>query len=276
MINHRWFRDWYSSYGMPSSYFVFDFETSGLSTHDDLILQVGYCHVVDNAAVTNEAFILDWTTHDRVDIRWLEDRLEATKWHMEHDRDTGEPTNKTYSFSVDRLKKEGHAPNDVLATVFHMMHDARARGEIFVGYNAWNYDSRIFVNHAREFLSKDFAFGANELLDPGVMEKASQLEMLPWPGEPLDQFYRRAYYAGTKPKPKWSLDKDVIPKYRLAERFSLDMSKAHHADFDCLATHHLIETFRDLGSKRSTEIKWQSVQPVEVSSYCEKKVTTQK
>lgn len=242
MSLQHWFRSWSSRPGFPDNYFVFDFETTGVEHGVDLIVQVGYCHVRDRCVVANEGFMLDWTSDGRVPADWLAARIATTKRHVEVDRSTGAPSGKHYPFSVDRLREEGLPPGEVLETFLRLLESSRRCGEVFVGHNAWSYDAPMWSWHSSKFLGHDFVFRPDDIFDTGMMEKASQLGLLPAQGESMRDFAVRVYHA--RPFKRWSLDRHAIPKYGLDVKYGLDPERAHHADFDCLATHCLFQEFR--------------------------------
>ena len=73
------------------------------------------------------------------------------------------------------------------------------------------------------------------------------LDRPPHPGETLAAWYKRV--RGGFSKIKWSLDGHCASKYRLAERFGLDLAGAHGAAFDCRLTHALFETYRQIAEE---------------------------
>lgn len=245
MIKSNWFKTWKAKFGLPENYFVFDFETTGLKLDTDLILQIGYCHVENKQVVANEAFVLDWTSCSDVDQNWLIDRIKSTKKYIETDRVTNQPTGRKYQFSITRLQEEGLPPKIVLAAFQDMIISYATSNVALTGYNIWKFDTKMWESHSKKFLGAEYKFNPASLLDLGLMEKASQLNLTPKPTETIEEFYRRAANAFGK-NVGWSLERDIIPKYRLDKRYGLDVSKAHNADFDCQATHCLMETYRGI------------------------------
>lgn len=246
MATPSWFRDILKHMRYPDHYVVFDVETTGLIHTTDLITQLGYCVVCDRKPIENGSMLLDWTRHKGVDQPWLYNRIDETVRRMAS-------KGKTCHTEYAKLREQGIDPHAALEQFFALLADARARGDAFVAHNAWAFDIPMLHAHAGRFASGAFQFLPDEVYDTGVMEKANQMYAFPRQGETRQAFYKRIH-AARMHGVTWSLDSYCMPHYGLIEKYGLDASKAHDAGFDCLATHHLFETFREL-SEGGTEVE---------------------
>ena len=261
MVLGTWFADFNDAVGnFPDNYIVFDLETTGtvfgnkanVKGYHDLITQIGHCVVKDRKRVANDGLILNWYDpkyeglHEYPDVmteNWLSDSLDRLVQIFE---DKG----RTYQVPEERMRSEGADPLHVLNFYYKLFMDARAEAFFFVGHNAHSFDGKFLRYHFQQYLDKDFKFGANELLDTGMVEKASQMpgSNLPWPGDTIKEWSERIYNVPMRVK--WNLDQHCADKYRLMERFQLE-GEAHDAGFDCLLTHHLFETYREIAAKEA-------------------------
>jgi DNA polymerase III epsilon subunit-like protein len=233
-----WFRTMRERYmRFPDSYVVFDVETTGLTPGDDLITQVGFCLVQDRNVAESGSALLDWTRCGGVNQEWLQWRLAETKRQMEA---KGKLNHMTY----ERLREEGRDPLEVLKEYAHIFEETKSRGDYLLGHNALKFDIPFFQAHFTAW-GPQFTFDTAIVVDTGLMEKASQLNWFPGPGESVEDFFRRVY-DWKKKGVFWSLDRNCVPKYKLDVAHGLDMGKAHDAGFDCVVTHHLFEHYREL------------------------------
>lgn len=233
-----WFRTMKERYmSFPDNYIVIDTETTGLRFGEDLAAQIGVCLVSGRNMVANESTVLDWTRCRNVDQDWL-------RWRMNKTRDDMAAKGKVCRMTYERLQKEGQDPVVVLKKYASILEEARAHGHSYVGHNIWGFDipilQPIFDRHG-----PPFSFGSENIIDTGIMEKASQLKAFPRPGETLSAFYTRIKKQVAEGV-YWALSDRCIPKYRLDVAYKLDMAKAHDAGFDCYITHLLFEKYREL------------------------------
>jgi DNA polymerase III epsilon subunit-like protein len=246
-----WFKRMRDKYmAFPDHYLVFDVETTGLICGYDLVTQVGWCMVMDRVPIENGATVLDWTRVPEIDQEWLRSRMEQAKRQME-------ARGKQYHMTYDRMREEGQDPRIVLDVLASMLYEALDRCDPIMGHNSWGFDVPMLRAHFERW-GQDFVFPEDNVLDTGSMEKASQLDLFPEPGESLGAFFRRVHKrwsAGVL----WSLDRYCTPKYKLIEKHHLDPEKAHDAGFDSLVTHHLFETYRNLAEAKVpvAELIWQ-------------------
>lgn len=232
----EWLRSFNECIGrIPDNYLVIDTETSGLSQHSDLILQVGWCEIEQRRVVDNGGALLNWfDSPGLIDVPWLRRRLLTTRAAIEAKGDT-------YRWN-ERMLRAGKPPLEVLADLLVRLqaHDLPA----IVAHNGYRFDGPMIASHFRRFLLKEFHIPDHQFWDTGALEKGIQMDLRPVSGDTPISFADRVM---AKPaKIKWSLEKHCAPKYWLAQRFDLDMSKAHTAPHDCLVTHHLLEVFREM------------------------------
>lgn len=220
----------------PESYIVLDVETSGLDVKRDYIVQFGHLVVENRVARKPVETVLDWTRCDKASHGDVRQRLAE----MEHYFKTRQREAK---FSFAGIAREGVDPVEVLRIYHELFKQHQDAGCFFLTHNGIRYDTQIVASHFKRFLGVDFTFDPSCMIDTGLLEKASQLNLLKHPSETLGQFYRHVaneYGKGVY----WALDSHCVPKYKLVEKYGLDMRNAHCAGFDCYATHLLMEEFR--------------------------------
>lgn len=232
-----WFKYIREHFGpIPDDYLVIDSETSGLDPDTDVILQLGWCEVRDRKIVDNDGALLNW--FDRqcplVNRDWLRARLDRTRLHMLKNGN-GYPW-------TEAVLSQGAPPLDALADLFVRLkaHDLPA----LVAHNGWLFDVPMMTRHFQRFLEQDYIVPLDRLWDTGAIEKGVQLALYPKPGDTQRDF---AYRVMSRiARIKWSLANHCVPKYNLAQKHNLNMNQSHTAPFDCLATHYLLETYREI------------------------------
>ena len=248
MSVNKLFRALHRQYGsFPDNYLVIDLETTGLAHESDLVGKIGHCQVVNRRPVGNAGVILNWTVRPDVDQAWLIRRLAETKYQFEHDKN-GQLNGRHYQLSIERMVAEGADPVTVLAFYLDWLFDCRRDGVVIVAHNGYNFDCPFLETAFRRFLGANWKFGNNDVFDTGMIEKASQLQLLPWAEESIRAYSKRIYNqraAGVY----WALDSHCNQKYRLGERHGITMASLHEPEMDALLTHHLFEEFRRLAEE---------------------------
>jgi DNA polymerase III epsilon subunit-like protein len=242
-----WFRDWAVHYdGFPDDYLVIDVESTGPCIEQDLVIQVGWCKVVNRKPVENSGIILNWDRSPLVDTNWLRKRIDSTAKYMEEQR------GKTYPWSYDALQ-EGERPVAALSRFMDILTEARDTEQLVVAHNGVCFDLPVLTRHFRRYLKINYQFHPDEIWDTGAMEKASQIQELLCYGEQAGDFAYRLVLRSNDYGVRWNLHDHCVPKYCLDERFELDLQKSHTAPFDAFITHLLFEEYRtlaDLGLER--------------------------
>ena len=219
--------------------------TTGFKRDYDLPIDFGYTLVRDRKVVTRKSFLLDWTSReDLMELGWLSSRLERIRKAYAA---KGDP----YHYSTQRLAKEGKDPVRVLQFIHQLFTSNRKAGAGFVGHNAAFYDCEMARSCFWEYLGEEWVWGGNEVFDTGAMEVvvecARKLEPhrcpVPRSGESMFDFYVRAS-RGRRPGIFWNIKK-CVERYRLDERFGIDLNALHGAEMDSYVCHLLIEQMRD-------------------------------
>lgn len=238
-----WLKLWRQHYGaIPENVLIVDLETTGLSPHEDLILQIGYCEIKDGQIVANQGIVLDWTRHAAMDQDWLCRRMQDTGNRI---RSQG----KEYPWTMEVLSK-GSLP---LYTLADCLTRLEKRDSISIGgHNIINFDIPFLSAHFHRFLNRSFIFPENAVFDTGAIEKAHQLDMSPRKGESMVDFEHRVVSLKAKGI-LWSLDRHCLPKYNLVKRYNLDVSQQHTAGFDARCCALLLNEFRTLSNPITCE-----------------------
>ena len=234
-------KQWTKQYGtpFPHTYICFDMETTGLYQFTDLIVELGHCRIVDGVASTYESRVLDWTqVPEDIEQSWLEYRIKecaddmAAKGSQSH-------------MSIERMRDEGEHPYEVLQDYLDMFSTAVENREFIVGHNSVRFDIPRVATAMLEWLSADFRFDANRVLDTAAIEKASQMGVFPQPGEIMSDYFIRVMRIRAKGVFS-NLSRHCVAKYKLTEKYDLNMADAHTAGFDAMLTHLLLEEFREI------------------------------
>lgn len=234
-----WFRDWAVQYdGFPEDYLVIDTETTGRDVDKDLILQLGWCQVVNRRVVDNDGVILNWGRKPYIDPSWVARRMGQTAAEMKK-------KHMVYPWDMDVLS-HGQNPVEALTDFLERLCDVREKGQVIVAHNGVSLDFPIISSHFRRFLKLNFEFQPEEVWDTGALEKACQLDEFLYGSELPGDFAWRVIERNTDRGINWSLHEHVIPKYNLTVRYNLDLLKSHTAPFDAYVTHLLFEEFRTL------------------------------
>jgi len=238
--------------GFPDNYLVFDLETTGLNPGSDLAVQIGYCLVKGGKPVDQMGVILDWTSMpDKFPHEKLRSKLAATKQAMEFK--DGQPTGKKYHHTFERMRDEGIPPLTALSLVYDLFQEVRKQKHFFMAHNGYHFDVPFIEGHFNHFLSgkyggitrEPFYFNDNDLFDTGMVEKGSQSQSVPWASDTVKSWSLRTQHERLR-NVKWSLDMACVPRYKLAEKYGLDMNAAHDAGFDCYVCHLLFEEYKYL------------------------------
>lgn len=230
---------------LPSSYLVFDIETTGLDTNVDLPAQLGWAVVDSGKVVDSGARFMDWLS-DRSpeDSDWIEGRIARTKQQFEFKN--GFATGNVYSVSAERMRA-GEKPVKVLSDFFELVADCRKNGFSFLAHNGLRHDQPIIDRVMSEVSGGEmrFRFKPCEYFDTLSIEKSVQIFPELVPNESWLDFSRRAYHLGGY-RVRGSLDRHCSAKYDLANKHGLCMQSAHEADFDCILTHHLLQEYKHI------------------------------
>jgi DNA polymerase III epsilon subunit-like protein len=241
IVNHwpPWFRALYGS-DWPSSYVLFDLETSGYDRERDVITQIAHVLVQDRKVVDRLEIILDWTNHLVVADHWLRARMSALKSGME-------ASGKHCQITYERMQAEGRKPEETLQFYHDLFKVFTAKNMIFVAHNGYAFDEKMLAANFSGFgIAPDFSFGDNTMLDTDCLEKASQAvtnpRCVPQKGDTLRTYFHRVKYtrlAGIKS----NLDPFIMQKYRL-DQFGIDPKNMHGALNDSMCLHYLMEIYR--------------------------------
>lgn len=223
----------------PTTYLVLDTETTGFSKTDDFLVDVGWAVVQNGRIVNHTNLLLDWSKLPGIDHNFIRNRL---LYQAEQYRQQGRP----HYYSWERLCAEGHHPLEVIHSYAHLIYEHITRGDsMLVGHGFWRFDRDVIDSHTTQFLNGYLLpWKMNSIFDTGLLEKAAQINSPPRSGETLDEWQRRVDRAGSKVK--WNMERHCVPKYRLVERYNVDMRAMHTAGFDCLMIHLLFDTYKQL------------------------------
>ncbi len=213
----------------PSTYMVFDIETTGFSSRHDYITQFGVAVVRDRKLDMSAEFFIN---------------IPPGSMHKKAEEVTG--------ISEKICNEQGVTREQGVRNIYHTLMGWRAKHEfpIFVGHNAAKFDMPFIENEFKR-QGIDFMFGVDEIVDTGAMVKALQVGTYPRNESNLD-FMLRVGSIRAKGV-KWSLDKYCIERFKLAARIEEEGLKSHDAVADCVITHWVLEEmFKEWGQLNAT------------------------
>jgi DNA polymerase III epsilon subunit-like protein len=229
----RWSRDLGE---LPCDYITYDLETTGVEA-DDLIVELGYCSVIDGIATEYHSHVLDWTQISGIDDDWLQYRLQFCADNMRKN-------NRVAHMTYERMKTEGSHPEIVLREYVELFEEARDNNVLIVGHNAVQFDNPRVESAAVEWLGLDDWTFPNLVFDTAAVVKATLTQMPPHRDESLQEYFLRVLERPA-PNVKYNLDSYCVEKFGLLDKYSIDISMSHTAGFDAMLTHLLFEEIRN-------------------------------
>lgn len=223
----------------PSTYLVLDTETTGFSKSRDFIVDAGWAVVQDNKVVNHNSLLLDWSRVSTVDHDYIRSQLLRQA-------DDYAKIGRPHYYSWERLCAEGEHPYEVIHAYTQLIYDHLMHSRsMIVGHGLWQFDREVIDSHTQRFLQGYLLpWQMHSIFDTGLLEKSAQMGKPPYSTETLDEWLRRINNAHNKVK--WNMENHCVPKYRLMERYGLDMKLMHTAGFDCVLIHFLLQTFKQL------------------------------
>lgn len=250
MVFTRWteeFRRLLGDGGIPNTYLALDIESTGYDMKIDVVTEIGHVLVQDGKVVDKSATLLDWTDHSVVDYDWLRRRLASLNMQMQ-------PGVESH-ISIDSMRQRGVPPGRVFELYLQLLNLVRDKGIFVVGHNHVAFDEKMLKHNVVGFgYGDDFDFGPN-VFDVHAVERAHQLadddRTATRSGESVREYMKRMAYM--KPRDDRRVTSNLTPfcfkKYRLAERFGLDIGNSHRACDDAMATHLIVQVWREALAK---------------------------
>ncbi len=225
---------WKKTFGpLPDDYLVFDLETSGLDSDRDVILQIGWCRVLNRKVKENKAIVLNWQSYlEPAELEILRGRLAYTSDSM-HRRGLG------YNWSIDRINREGVDPK----TGFVEFAKYLSRSPILIGHHCWKHDLPFVDKCSRRLTRMGVGIPDTRMLDTFALVKSAQSGAFPLPTDTYKSFSKRAVSAGGN-KYRGALDKFCVPALHLDAKYGVNTSTMHDAAVDSLVTHYVVEELR--------------------------------
>ena len=236
-------RHWMYRGVVADDYFVLDLETTGVDFSVDLILEAGWAIIRNRRVVHCGNLVFDWSQHPFVSWDWVCNRIDTLRTKF---AEKGRP----FHFTPERLQQEGRPAVEATQQLYALLCEVFAQFRMTVGSNLFFFDRFMLDGFFRRYLTAPpLPWQQTTIFDIGLMEKAVQQYSQPFPEDtPYSWFVRIA-----KPpyNVRWSLDRWIVPKYRLAARRGIDTMNAHGGAYDSLIIHYAYETFRDIAEGRA-------------------------
>jgi len=221
---------------IPTTYIVLDVETTGFDKYDDLIWNFGAVLVRHSMPVEQYNIVLDISAPDVASREWVLDKCAALKRHAEESLGDS-------MLTIDKVAgktpfKEGMQQ---IATILERIRDEQLH---VVGHCLVKFDAARICRQVAEFTGKKFLFSRSAVTDTGAIEKGLQLGKLPTPGVVPVKFWQEVF--GVFATVPFSLSRHCWEKYDLQSHCKLRPEDRHSALADCLATHCLLERYREI------------------------------
>jgi len=209
---------------LPDSYLVIDVETSGFTGSINPNSRPACAVQFGVAAVRGRKI----TSRDAQCIR--------------RPLGTMQPAATNANRITDAMLVDGTLPEIFYPRLINLLETFRRDRCPFVGHNIVGFD-REFINMDIAQNGFNFEIEPHEVVDTGLIYKASRMCVEPRADELLSHFFKRI--AATRSSIKWNLAL-TMRELHLDTRFSLNLDDAHDAGFDCYMTHLLFEELRQL------------------------------
>jgi len=238
----KWFTDQYGG-KLPRTYCCFDTETTGFKKGVDVITEFGHVIVEDCKITSRYNVVVDWRNHKVVPDHWLRERLDYVRESMAK-------TGQHYTTSYERMADEGVEPDRAFDLYYEILQGLIDSGFYFVGHNI-AFDEEMIAYNMAGFYKREFVLPDDRVFDTAAIEKGNQIydqaKALPIVGETMKDYFKRLGRLGGAGVHS-NLTRHCVEKYKLKEKYNLDMTDAHRAEFDARLTHYLFEEFRDMAA----------------------------
>lgn len=239
----KWFKDLYGG-ELPRTYCCFDTETTGFKKGVDVITEFGHVIVEDGRITSRFNLVVDWRNHKVVPDRWLRERLDYVRESMAKN-------GQHYTTSYERMADEGVEPDRAFDLYYEILQGLIDSDFFFIGHNV-AFDEDMIAYNMAGFYKREFSLPDNRVFDTAAIEKGNQIfdqvKAFPVHGECMKAYFKRLGRLGGSGVHS-NLGVHCVNKYKLKEKYSLDMTDMHRAEFDARLTHYLFEEFRDLAAK---------------------------
>lgn len=145
----------------PSSYLVFDFETTGLSPESDHIIQVGLCEVLDGRLARQSG------------------------WLVNQDVEVPAKVTKIHGITTADIRARGEPPEKSLRVLLTQLNAAPA----CVGHNIHRFDVLFLLNECRRLGMEPP--GCRQYIDTAALFKGCKLGLPKEPGETHQDYANR-------------------------------------------------------------------------------------
>lgn len=257
MIAKHW-PDWFLAKvggAWPSTYVALDVETTGFRKNDepgkraDIITEIGYVEVENNAPVNRATVVVDWTRDPAVDQKWLRQRLLDRDGQIAAD---GGVATDSYA----DLAAKGRPAKDVFRETLAWLESKAADRVPVVMHNGYGFDenflSRMFQAYAG---AADWSFGPDWLIDSQSLENANEVwdrspdrrfKLAPEPNDTLRSYCLRV--GRVRPSVgsvKSNLGEHCRIKYAF-EQAGVNARTMHGAEADAFCCHLMMQNWAEV------------------------------
>ena len=222
---------------LPINYGVSDVETTGFQP-DDVVVQIGQAIVRDCKLAHLTSVYINWIGFQGITEEWLRGRIAATAASMAE-------RGSVYKVKLEDIIEKGLPPQEVFRDILDNLTALEAGNFGLTGHNVQQFDMPKIARHTQTLFQAVPVYPADLVFDTGAIAKGRQLLLMPVRGEVLAEWCLRCLKiraAGVK----WKLDGYCADAYDLWQKSGLGATASHDAGADCLLTHHLVESYREL------------------------------
>ncbi len=227
---------------LPSSYFLFDLETTGSDKRNDLIWNIGAMLVEDGRVVEEFDAVLDWTSLpvSEIDPCWLTKKIASINSQLRR-------ADKPQHLTLD-LMRTGRAPREVLQELVDKLTQAKKQNIPVVNHGLINFDIPMLTNQTQTWLGAPYLFKRAQVVDTAALEKAIELRLPPsapeYAGCGLLAYQKKV--LDIRSHVRFSLDTHCARKYNLWSKTGLSSELAHLGLNDTKLCDCLIRTYKEL------------------------------
>ncbi len=224
---------WAAEYGpIPDDYVALDVESSGIDTHRDLPLQLGWCVVKNRKAVLEADVLIDWTrTLSPAAVAELDARMTATRGRMAE-------KDKAYPWTLDMLRARGVSPVDAVDRLIAVLGPDPA----VAAHYGFLFDYPC-LGRTFELVGREFAPDLDRMLDTGLMIRACLVGVSPAWNETLPVYVKRLNAVRCGPRHNLAAAAEF---FDLRAASGVASKNCHTASYDAWIVHLLIEKLRGL------------------------------
>lgn len=212
---------------MPPTYLVLDLETTNPDPASGQIWQIGFYPVIDSRP-----------SYDRgtsIYVKQPRTVLAKADFEIEHRAQrSGTTTDAARQAFIAEVESRGVEPQQALTVAAALIDTFIRSRHYLVGQNFVKFDIPMFNYSCLQHGVGAVSFPKSQLIDIGMLIKSGLTRRRALSYEAPRDFYYRV--SEERSRCRWSLERAVVPHFKLVEKYGVDISQAHDAGYDCWIT----------------------------------------